>query len=98
MRTFLCLANSVFISVINQLDAKIFVLQKVYFMSLHVSSTCAHHQVKIAIHSLWYHQAYRWPSGAWVERGLVGMNAFQPVLSQPATYWCDDTRGGVMQF
>jgi len=26
-------------------------------MPLHVSSTCAHHQdVKIALHSLWYHQ------------------------------------------
>jgi len=24
-------------------------------MPLHVSSTCAHHQVKIALHSLWYH-------------------------------------------
>jgi len=36
---------------------KMFVLQKVYFMLLHVSSTCAHHQeVKIALHSLWYHQ------------------------------------------
>jgi len=23
-------------------------------MPLHVSSTCAHHQVKIALHSLWY--------------------------------------------
>ena len=29
-------------------------------MPLHVSSTCAHHQdVKIALHSLWYHQTYR---------------------------------------
>jgi len=29
-------------------------------MPLHVSSTCAHHQeVKIALHSLWYHHAYR---------------------------------------
>jgi len=29
---------------------------KFYFMPLHVSSTCAHHQeVKIALHSLWYH-------------------------------------------
>jgi len=28
----------------------------VYFMPLHVSSTCVHHQeVKIALHSLWYH-------------------------------------------
>ena len=32
-------------------------------MLLHVSSTCAHHQeVKIALHSLWYHHTYRWPS------------------------------------
>jgi len=52
-------------------------------MPLHVSSTCAHSQaVKIALHSLWYHHTYRWPSRAQVERG--------PVLSQPvhrtATY------------
>ena len=55
---------------------KIFVLQSAYFMPLHVSSTCTHHQeVKIALHSHWYHHTYRWPSGAQVERG--------PVLSQP---------------
>jgi len=35
---------------------KIFVLQYVYFMPVYVSSTCGHHQeVKIALHSLWYH-------------------------------------------
>jgi len=29
-------------------------------MPLHVSSTYAHHQeVKIALHSLWYHHTYR---------------------------------------
>ena len=29
-------------------------------MSLHVSSTCAHHQeVKIALYSLWYHHTYK---------------------------------------
>ena len=29
-------------------------------MPLHVSSTCAHHQeVKIALHSLWYHHTYK---------------------------------------
>ena len=29
-------------------------------MPLHVSSACAHHQeVKIALHSLWYHHTYR---------------------------------------
>jgi len=34
-------------------------------MPLHVSSKCAHHQeVKIALHSLWYHHTYRWPSRA----------------------------------
>jgi len=33
---------------------------KFYFMPLHVSSTYAHHQeVKIALHSLWYHHTYR---------------------------------------
>jgi len=30
-----------------------------FFMPLHVSSTCAHHQeVNIALHSLWYHHTY----------------------------------------
>jgi len=62
-------------------------------MPLHVSSTCAHNQeVKIALHSLWYHYTYRWPSRAQVERILS-----QPVYEK-ATYRCDDTRGCVMQF
>ena len=31
-------------------------------MPLHVSRTCAHHEeVKIGLHSLWYHHTYRWP-------------------------------------
>jgi hypothetical protein len=52
-------------------------------MPLHVSSTCAHHQVvKIALHRLWYHHTYRWLSRAQVERVLT-----QPVrrkaTSQP---------------
>ena len=39
-------------------------------MPLHVSSIFAHHQeVKIALHSLWYHHTYRWPFRAQVERG-----------------------------
>ena len=55
---------SIFISVFNQLDAHTLFHNKFYFMPLHVSSTCAHHQeVKIALHSLWYHHTYRWPSG-----------------------------------
>jgi len=59
-------------------------------MPLHVLSTCAHHQeVKIALHSLWYHHTYTWPSGAQVERGL---QSSQPVR-ETATYRCDDTRG-----
>jgi hypothetical protein len=42
-----------FISVFNQLDAQNLFHCKFYFMHLHVSSTCAHHQeVKIALHSL----------------------------------------------
>jgi hypothetical protein len=59
------------ISVFNQLDAQNLFNNKFYFMPLHVSSTCVHHQeVKIALHSLWYHHTYRWPSGAQVERWL----------------------------
>ena len=53
----------VFISVFNQIDAHNLFHNKFYFMPLHVSSTCAHHQeVKIVLYSLWYHQTYRWPS------------------------------------
>ena len=44
---------SIFISVINQLDAQNLFHNKFYFMPLHVSSTCAHHQeVKIALNIL----------------------------------------------
>jgi len=50
-----------FISVINQLDAKkCLFYNEFYFMPLHVSNTCVHHhEVKIALHSLWYHHTYR---------------------------------------
>jgi len=52
--------TKVFISVFNQLDAQNLFHSKFYFMPLHVSGTCAHHQeVKIALHSLWYHHTYR---------------------------------------
>jgi len=60
-------------------------------MPLHVSSTCAHHEeVKIALHSLWYHHTYRWPSCVQVERDAP--------VHETATYRCDYTRGCVMQF
>jgi len=51
---------SIFISLFNQTDAQNLFYNKFYFMPLHVSSTRAHHQeVKIALHSLWYHHTYR---------------------------------------
>ena len=54
------LKRNIFISVFNQLDAQNLFHNKFYFMPLHVSSTCTHHQeVKIALHSLWYHHTYR---------------------------------------
>jgi len=50
---------SIFISVFNQRYAQNLFHNKFYFMPLHVSSTCAHHQeVKIALHSLWYHHTH----------------------------------------
>jgi len=43
-------------SVFNQLDAQNLFHNKFYFIPLHASSTCVHHQeVKIVLHSLWYH-------------------------------------------
>jgi len=83
---------SVFISVINQLDAhNCCFYNKFYFMPLHVSSTV----VFIVMRSKLYYTASgiitlcRWPSGA-------------QVLSQPvhrtATYRCDDTRCCIIQF
>jgi len=35
---------SIFISLFNQLDAQSLFHNKFYFMPIHVSSTCAHHQ------------------------------------------------------
>jgi len=56
---------SIFISAFNQHDAQNCFHNKLYFMPLHVLSTCAHHQeVKIALHSLWYRHTYRWLSCA----------------------------------
>jgi len=44
---------SIFISVFNQLDAQNLFHNKFYYMPLHVSNTCAHHQeVKIILQSL----------------------------------------------
>jgi len=57
--------KEIFISVFNQLYAQNLFHIKFYFMPLHVSSTCAHHQeVKIALHSLWYHHIIMW----WYQR------------------------------
>ena len=55
-----CKLRQLFISLFNQLDAQNLFHNKFYFVPLHVSSTCAHHQeVKIVLHSLWYHHTCR---------------------------------------
>jgi len=93
INVFLTVQLSIFISVFNQIDAQNLFHSKFYFMPLYVSSTCVHQQeVKIALHSLWYHHTYRWLSGARVETVLS-----LPV-HQTATYRCDDTRGCVKKF
>ena len=63
----------IFISVINQLDAQNFCFTISFISCLYMfRAPCAHHQeVKIALHSLWYHHTYRWPSRAqvwWYQR------------------------------
>jgi len=58
---------SIFILVINQLNAQILVLYIIRFIiCLHMfRALCAHHQeVKIVLYSIWYHHTCRWPSGA----------------------------------
>jgi len=55
-------------------------------MPLHVSSTCAHHyEVKIALHSLWYHHTYRWPSRAssWL---LTEINILRCTVSRTSIF------------
>ena len=48
-------------------------------MPLHVSSTCAHHQeVKIALHSLWYHQTYRCDENC-ITQPLVSLHPITPI-------------------
>ena len=45
---------------LTNLMHKILFYNRFYFMPLHVSSTCAHHhEVKIALLSLWYHHTCR---------------------------------------
>ena len=96
-----------FISVFNQFDAQNLFYNKFYFVPLHVSSTYAHHQeVKIALHSLWYHHTYRWPSRVLcVDDRLVCRSICSCIpdghlhrVHETATYRCDDNRGCVIQF
>ena len=62
---------SIYILVINQLDAQNLCYNK-FISSLYMfRAPCAHRQeVKIVLYSLWYHRTYRWPSRAQAERGL----------------------------
>jgi len=61
---------SIFILVINQIDAKNLFYNK-FLSCLYVfRAPCAHHQeVKIVLYSIWYRHTCRWPSGEQVERG-----------------------------
>ena len=61
---------SIFILVINQLDAQNLFYSKSISCLYMFRASCAHRQeVKIVLYSLWYHHTYKWPSGAQVERG-----------------------------
>ena len=56
---------SIFILVINQLDAQNFFLSKFISCLYMFRAPCAHRQeLKIVLYSLWYHHTYRWPPGA----------------------------------
>jgi len=56
---------SIFILVINQLDAQNFCFTISISCLYMFRALCAHHQeVKTVLYSLWYHHTYRWPSRA----------------------------------
>jgi len=80
---------SIFISVINQLDAQNFR----FTISLFHASTCFEHHVLIIRRSELYYTA----SGIITPVGGCLVHKCAPV-HKTATYRCDDTRGCVMQF
>ena len=54
---------SIFILVINQLDAQNLFYNKFISCLYMFRAPCAHCQeVKIILYSIWYHHTYRWPS------------------------------------
>ena len=65
---YLCFAAvhlSMFILVINQLDAQNSFYNKFISCLYMFRAPCAYRQeVKIVLYSLWYHHTYRWPSRA----------------------------------
>ena len=74
---------SIFILVINQLDAQNFCIT----ISLFHASTCFEHHVLIARRSKLYYTA----------SGIITPTGGSPV-HRTATYRCDDTRGCIIQF
>jgi len=72
-------------------------------MPLHVSSTCARHQeVKIALHSLWFHHT---ETSEWSKITEIQFYKYEHIVVYIKLYFCnfrpfqcDDTRGCVMQF
>jgi len=57
-------------------------------MSLHVSSTCAHHQEdKIALHSLWYHHT---ETSEWSKITKIQFYKYEQIVKYMCEFfWCD---------
>jgi hypothetical protein len=70
---------SIFILVINQLDAKNLFYNKFISCLYMFRAPCTHRQeVKILLYSLWYHHTYRWPSRSQVCTGRPPIVAMIP--------------------
>ena len=54
------------------------------------SHVLMHQEIKIALHSPWYHYNYRWPSGAQVEIGL-SQNVHEMKLMILVVFMCQRT-------
>ena len=91
---------SIFILVINQLDAQNLFYNKFISCLYMFRAPCAHRQeVKIVLYSLWYHDTYRCDDTMWK---FYYTSSVKILLLYSIWYHhtcrCDDTRGCIIQF
>ena len=89
---------SIFILVINQLDAQNLFYNKFISCLYMFRGPCAHRQeVKIVLYSIWYHHTYMFRAPC-AHRQEVKIVLYSYSIWYHHTYRCDDTRCCIIQF